>query len=120
MGITRMRMKYYKDSDNNVFAYAADGSDDKYISDNLILIDEKTALELASPPLTQEQKNQQVEAERKQLMSDAAFVINPLRDALDGGYITDDDKPRLTAWQRYRYDLTRVDLAKPVWPPKPE
>lgn len=120
MGITRMKMKYYKDADNNVFAYAKDGSEDKYIPESLISVDEKTALELANPPLTQEQTAQQVEAERKQLISDAAFVINPLRDALDGGYITEDDKPRLTVWQRYRYDLTKVDSAKPVWPPKPK
>ncbi|MDU1700615.1 MAG: tail fiber assembly protein, partial [Citrobacter freundii] len=42
-----------------------------------------------------------------------------LKDASDGGYIDDADRPILIAWQKYRYDLTKVDLAKPVWPTKP-
>ncbi|WP_368318742.1 tail fiber assembly protein [Escherichia coli] len=31
----------------------------------------------------------------------------------------DADKPKLVAWQKYRYDLTKVDPAKPIWPAKP-
>ncbi|MFT2716469.1 tail fiber assembly protein, partial [Enterobacter sp. 01-M-05-SI-ECC] len=29
------------------------------------------------------------------------------------------DKPKLAAWQKYRYALTKVDPAKPVWPEMP-
>ncbi|MFK8926525.1 tail fiber assembly protein [Enterobacter sp. 04-C-01-SI_S15] len=31
----------------------------------------------------------------------------------------DADKPKLAAWQKYRYALTKVDPAKPVWPEMP-
>lgn len=53
------------------------------------------------------------------LLSEASSIIEPLRDAMDGGYIDDMDKTKLAEWQRYRYDLTKVDLTKPVWPDKP-
>lgn len=53
------------------------------------------------------------------LIAEASNTIAPLKDASDGGYIDDADKPRLIAWQKYRYDLTKVDPAKPVWPEKP-
>ena len=36
-------MKYYKDKDNNVFAFEADGSQDEFISDDLIAITQKEA-----------------------------------------------------------------------------
>lgn len=60
------------------------------------------------------------ESRKSALLAEASAVIAPLRDALDGGYIKDADTPRLEAWQRYRYDLTGVDTANPVWPPRPD
>lgn len=36
-------MKYYKDKDNNVYAFEADGSQDEFISDDLIAITQKEA-----------------------------------------------------------------------------
>lgn len=36
-------MKYYKDKDNNIFAFEADGSQDEFISDDLIAITQKEA-----------------------------------------------------------------------------
>lgn len=53
------------------------------------------------------------------LIAEASSIIAPLKDASDGGYIDDSDKPKLVAWQKYRYDLTKVDPAKPIWPAKP-
>ncbi|EAC1938297.1 TPA: tail assembly chaperone [Escherichia coli] len=53
------------------------------------------------------------------LIAEAGQVIAPLSDALAGGYIDDADKPKLTDWQKYRYALTKVDPANPVWPEKP-
>ncbi|WP_421746782.1 tail fiber assembly protein, partial [Citrobacter portucalensis] len=32
----------------------------------------------------------------------------------------DADKPKLVAWQKYRYELTKVDPGNPAWPTKPE
>lgn len=53
------------------------------------------------------------------LLTEASTIIAPLKDALDGGYIDDEDKPKLTAWQKYRYELTKVDPDNPSWPDKP-
>lgn len=53
------------------------------------------------------------------LIAEASALIAPLLDAKDGGYIDDADLPVLTALQKYRYALTKVDPAKPVWPDKP-
>lgn len=60
------------------------------------------------------------EAKKSALIYEAAQFIAPLADAKEGGYIDDADIPVLTAWQKYRYALTKVDPSKPVWPGKPE
>ncbi|BEB72744.1 tail fiber assembly protein [Escherichia coli] len=71
------------------------------------------------PPPTQEEVIASVSAKKQALISEANNLIAPLKDASDGGYIDDADKPVLVAWQKYRYDLTKVDPTKPVWPKKP-
>lgn len=43
-------MKHYKDSNNNVYAYESDGSQDAYIKPNLTPISEAEAMELANSP----------------------------------------------------------------------
>lgn len=72
------------------------------------------------PPPTQQELIITATAKVQSLISEANGVIAPLKDALDGGYIDDADKPKLIAWQKYRYALTKVDPANPVWPVKPE
>lgn len=59
------------------------------------------------------------EAKKSALINEATQFIAPLADAKEGGYIDDADIPVLTAWQKYRYALTKVDPSKPVWPDKP-
>lgn len=57
------------------------------------------------------------------LLAEATEVIDPLADAQAGGYIDDADVPRLAEWQRYRYQLTKVDTSTAPninLPPKPE
>ncbi|GAB7445501.1 tail fiber assembly protein [Enterobacter asburiae] len=57
------------------------------------------------------------------LMAEATAIITPLADAQAGGYIDDVDVPRLAEWQRYRYNLTKVDTSTApaiTLPPKPE
>lgn len=71
------------------------------------------------PPPTVEELQAGVQAKINALRAEADSVISPLKDALEGGYIDDADKPKLTAWQKYRYALTKVDLANPVWPEMP-
>lgn len=60
------------------------------------------------------------EAKKTALIYEATQFIAPLADAMAGGYIDDADIPVLTAWQKYRYALTKVEPPKPVWPRKPE
>lgn len=43
-------MKYYKDSQNHVYAFKADGSQDDYINPSLISISKTEADELSNPP----------------------------------------------------------------------
>lgn len=43
-------MKYYKNENNQVYAYESDGSQDSYIASNLIAITESEAKELAAQP----------------------------------------------------------------------
>lgn len=62
----------------------------------------------------------QVNAQKNSLIAEATMKIAPLLDAKEGGYMDQEDLPILTAWQKYRYALTRVDVNKPVWPEKPE
>lgn len=72
------------------------------------------------PPRTAEELEADAESKKSSLISHATQVIAPLKDALDGGYIEDEDKPKLTSWQKYRYALTKVDTSNPQWPEKPE
>lgn len=71
------------------------------------------------PLPTVEENIAAVTAKKQELISEASLIIAPLKDAFDGGYIDDADKLKLIAWQKYRYALTKVDPAKPVWPEKP-
>ncbi|MFB5941655.1 tail fiber assembly protein [Citrobacter freundii] len=72
------------------------------------------------PPPTVEELTAAATRKIATLRAEADSIIAPLKDALDGGYIDDSDKLKLTEWQKYRYALTKVDPTKPVWPTKPE
>lgn len=71
------------------------------------------------PELTAEQITAAANSRKAQLISEATQVIAPMKDASDGGYIDDVDKPKLVEWQKYRYALTKVDTTNPVWPEQP-
>lgn len=43
-------MKHFKDSNNNIYAYEADGSQDAYILPNLVAITEEEADAIRNPP----------------------------------------------------------------------
>lgn len=57
---------------------------------------------------------------KAELIAAATVIISPLADAEAGGYIEDTDIPILSAWRKYRYALTKVDVNNPVWPVAPE
>ncbi len=71
------------------------------------------------PPRSAEELEADAVSKKASLITYATHTIAPLKDASDGGYIDDADKPKLAAWQKYRYALTKVDPAKPVWPEMP-
>lgn len=48
-------MKYFKDINNQVYAYAEDGSEDEFIKDGLIEITEYEAMEIVNPQPTNSQ-----------------------------------------------------------------
>lgn len=62
----------------------------------------------------------EVNNQKAALIAEATTVISPLQDAKEGGYIVDEDLPVLTAWQKYRYALTKVDPENASWPDKPQ
>ncbi|EDW3966552.1 tail fiber assembly protein [Salmonella enterica] len=65
----------------------------------------------------------EAEQTKTALMAEATEVIAPLADAQAGGYIDDADVPRLAEWQRYRYQLTKLDTSTAPninLPPRPE
>ncbi|NGF04051.1 tail fiber assembly protein [Citrobacter freundii] len=72
-----------------------------------------------TPPPTAEELTEVATRKIAALRAEADTIIAPLKDALDGGYIDESDKLKLTDWQKYRYALTKVDPAKPVWPERP-
>lgn len=71
------------------------------------------------PPRTADELEADAVSQKNALIAYATQIIDPLKDALDGGYIDDEDKPKLAAWQKYRYALTKVDAANPTWPAVP-
>ncbi|EKN4209773.1 tail fiber assembly protein [Yersinia ruckeri] len=115
-------MKYFK-GDGVVYAYNSDGSQDDFIKPGLVPITEKEAMELTNPPPTHDDLVAEAERKKAALLAEASSVIAPLADALAGGYIDAVDEPRLVAWQKYRYALTKVDISTAPdieWPLKPE
>jgi hypothetical protein len=95
-------MKYYKDADNQVYAYESDGSQDAYIPEDLILITEEEADELRKPPPpTSDELENQFKAAVTQKLNNFARAngyddINSARLASDS-YAADGDIAR-KAW----------------------
>ena len=69
-------MKYFKDGQNTVFAFEADGSQDDFIHAGLIQITEQEADELRFPPPTPEQIIAQYTAGVQKYLDDFARTRN--------------------------------------------
>ncbi len=76
------------------------------------------------PPLlpTLEDKISLSETERNLLLLESFRIIEPLKDANEGGYIDEEDIDKLEKWKKYRYHLTKVNLEEEniQWPQKPD
>ncbi|EOG6951246.1 tail fiber assembly protein [Edwardsiella piscicida] len=112
-------MKYFKDDNHCVYAYASDGSQDKFIKPSIIPITEKEAMDIANPPPTQDEVIAEAEAKKIQLRATADAEIAWRQDAVDAGIATAEEAAALAEWKRYRVLLMRVDTAAPVWPTAP-
>ncbi|WP_050692150.1 tail fiber assembly protein, partial [Yersinia pekkanenii] len=105
-------MKYYKDKKNEVYAYEDDCADE-FIKKGLESITEEDAMLMTNPPPAPEELLLLAQHQKAALIVHATEFIDPMRDAKDCGYIDDEDIPRLAAWQKYRYVLTKVDVSTP-------
>ena len=87
-------MKHYKDpATNDIYAYAADGSDDAYIKGGLVPISDEELAELRKPKLiTEEQLKQNRSAEIQSRLSGIdTESARPMRAKLAGNATSDDD-----------------------------
>lgn len=69
-------MKYYKDENNAVYAFEADGSQDSFIGKNLIAITEAEADALRAPPISQQKATawDAIKAKREQIKAGGVKV----------------------------------------------
>lgn len=116
-------MKYFKNNNNEVYAYESDGSQDEFIDEHLMPITEMDALEITNPPLSKGQLITEANATKSILLSKASEKMAPYQDAIDLGIATDKELKQLNAWKQYRVDLNRIDTANApdiAWPEKPQ
>lgn len=62
---------------------------------------------------------QQATGKQRSLIAEATEIIAPLMEAADVEMATEEQLTTLKLWRVYRVKLTRVDVHKPEWPPKP-
>lgn len=110
-------MNYYKDNQNNVFAY----SDIQTPKDGLIKITEHEALELTNPPPTTEQIAAQVRAERDAKIESVRWRIERAKDESDiGTPLTEPLEPLLQYVQLLRDVPLQEGFPENVeWPDEP-
>ncbi|WHQ26732.1 tail fiber assembly protein [Edwardsiella anguillarum] len=114
-------MKYFKDVHNVVYAYESDGSQDEYISGELIAITEDEAMAIVNPPPTKEDLIKQATLKKESLLAEIDTVTNLWRTQLALGMISILDRERLTAWMRYAQEVAAVnpESLPESWPVKP-
>ncbi|WP_370557802.1 tail fiber assembly protein [Edwardsiella tarda] len=115
-------MKYFKDNNDVVYAYDADGSQDEYIKAGLIPISESEAMAIVNPPPTKNDLIQEAAQKKNELLSEVETVTKLWQTQLALGIITETDKEKLTEWMRYaqQIDNINVGLAPDItWPSKP-
>ena len=110
-------MNYYKDNQNNVFAY----SDIQTPKDGLNKITEQEALELTNPPPTTEQIAAQVRAERDAKVEAIRWRIERHKDEQELGIpLTEPFEPLLHYVQALRDVPQQAGFPESVeWPVEP-
>ncbi|WP_083275038.1 tail fiber assembly protein [Edwardsiella hoshinae] len=115
-------MKYFKDNQGVVYAFASDGSQDSCIEEGMQPISESEAMEIINPPPTKDDLIKAAEQEKVALLSEVETVTKLWQTQLALGIITEKDKETLTEWMRYaqQIDNVNISLAPDItWPSKP-
>lgn len=116
-------MRFYIDSDNNVYAYE-DDCEEKFIAEGLTPVTENEANEILNPPPTKEELIAAAEYERQQLLAHADAVMLDWRTELMLGEISDTNRAKLSAWQAYKNKVKSVEVTTDPdhvkWPVPPE
>lgn len=86
-------MKYYKDNQNNVYAYELDGSQDHLIGDKVAMTADEVEAHL-NPPKTPEQLQAETNNEARDYLASTDWMMQRHADELLAGAI-----PTLTAQQ---------------------
>lgn len=106
-------MKHYKSESGEIFAYEADGSQDAFIKEGLVLISddelsEIRAMQEAENAPTQGQILQAAYDKRDSLLALAGLRIAPLQDAVDLDMATEVEAAVILQWKQFRIDVNRV------------
>lgn len=117
-------MKYFKDENNNVYAYAEDGSEDDFIKPELIAISETEALAIVNHPPTHDELVTSVERTRAELLASADMITADWRTELMLGDISERDKESLSKWMAYKREIKSIPAEEAIipgfsWPPVP-
>ncbi|CDL86732.1 tail fiber assembly protein [Xenorhabdus cabanillasii] len=116
-------MKYYRDSNNQVYAYSNQQIATGWVKSGLIPMTDAEVDRHLNPPITKEQYIELAESEKHYRMSQATNAIVPLQDAVDLKMATEAEKSAFTAWRKYRVLLNRVDCSTAPdihWPEQPK
>lgn len=103
-------MKYYKDTNNQVFAFD-DDCNPKYINRNLVEISETVAIELTAPIMSDDKIIAINESKQQQLIDSANERIVILQRAVKYNKITDAEKSLLEQLELFTIDVARVDVS---------
>ena len=121
-------MKYYKDNNNQVYAYEDDvpeygESEGSKITVKLGLnrITEEEFLALSKPKITKEEIIFNNKINKDSLIFEANEKIKILEDIIELDMQEANEKEQLKAWKKYRILLTRLDINNThiQFPPKP-
>ena len=109
-------MKFYKNDDNQVYAYEddvpeygeSDGSEIT-VQSGLKRITEEEFLELSKPKITKEEIIFNNKIRKDNLIIEANEKIKILEDIIDLEMQETNEEEQLKEWKRYRILLTRID-----------
>jgi hypothetical protein len=94
-------MKYYKDTNDNVYAYELDGSQDHLIGDKIAMTPYEVEVHL-NPPISVEQLTQNRINELKSLLASTDFKVLPDYQQRSGK--TDEEIAQVVANRKAWYD----------------